>query len=263
MDLETFKEIVNQMAGFMQTVGLRFVRHGEPTLHKKLSEMISYAHCKGILTFLSTNGLLLTKELVRAYIERGLDEVRFSMQGTNRMEYSKLRNIDAYPVFQEKVALFRRIRDEMGSRTFISLSTSVTDETQDQIQKFKDFWSSIVDRVIVDKTIFTRFEHIERVQEYINRQTFDKKYKPCTEVMTKLSINYNGDITPCCKDFNGELVVGNIKDISLHEAWRSPKLSKLREILGEAREHFQINLCKNCYPVSNKFDQLKERVKDK
>lgn len=259
MDLTTFHAIVEQTSEFTKPRGMRFVRQGEPTLHKGLPSMIRYAHARGILTFVSTNGLLLDEAKVGALLTSGLDEIRFSMQGTDAQEYARMRNADAYDQFEQAIRLFRKRRDAQSFTTVISLSTSVTDEPQEVIDAFLAYWKHIVDRVCVDKTTFSRLEDLPVARQHLKRQTFQRAYKPCTEVMTKLSVNWNGDVSACCKDYNGELILGNVKEKTLLEIWRSAKLNALRETVGEKLHHARIPLCKDCYQVTTKFDDLKEQ----
>ena len=50
---------------------------------------------------------------------------------------------------------------------------------------------------------------------------------------TDLSVAANGDIVPCCSALKGgnELleVLGNIKDMTIEQAWHSPRMKVLRE----------------------------------
>jgi radical SAM protein with 4Fe4S-binding SPASM domain len=72
-----------------------------------------------------------------------------------------------------------------------------------------------------------------------------EKYYPCSEVLAKLSINWDGTVSACCGDYDKKMVVGDIKSQSLVEIWRSPRLNYYRQMLKEMR-HSELPLCKYC-----------------
>jgi len=51
----------------------------------------------------------------------------------------------------------------------------------------------------------------------------------CFAPFKSLAVLWNGDCTFCCEDFNGELIVGNIKDNSLEEIWYGERLNNARK----------------------------------
>lgn len=89
-------------------------------------------------------------------------------------------------------------------------------------------------------------------------ESFIRRYEPCTEVLTKLSVNWNGDITACCADYDNFMILGNINFGTLKEAWESRKLNMFRDMLGDKLKHAQLPLCRDCYSAENKFNELKK-----
>src|SRR3990172_1700346 len=60
MDFELFKRIVNEMAPHVETTTLHI--WGEPLLHPKIIDMISYCKAKSLPCEISTNATLLTQD---------------------------------------------------------------------------------------------------------------------------------------------------------------------------------------------------------
>ena len=60
-----------------------------------------------------------------------------------------------------------------------------------------------------------------------------------------MQILWNGDVVPCCYDFNGEFIIGNVLKDGVKAVWESSKYGKLRQL---NREHklTSIEICKNC-----------------
>ena len=73
-----------------------------------------------------------------------------------------------------------------------------------------------------------------------------RKTEPCSILYRVPKILSNGNMTLCgCRDLNGdsELVLWNIKDKSILEMWRDPKVERIRKDFYSARYP---NICKEC-----------------
>lgn len=254
MSEAVFRAVADECA--RNGAAIRFIRWGEPLLHPLLFDFIAYAKKKGILVHLTTNGLLLNKEKTKRLIELGLDSIVFSMQGVTPEEYRVMRNNDKYAVLESNILEFVRIRAEMDAeRPWIHISTTITDETPEEVEAFKARWLSVVDSVGVGRTNLERValrENVAAVKPHLPRQTIKKEYRRCTEVRQKLSVNWNGDVTACCSDYDGKLVIGNIKQGSLKAWWHSRELDRIREILDAGRFQ-ELDPCYLCYHTYDEF----------
>ena len=257
MDFDTFKKIVDEIS--LYNSGIRFVRHGEPFLHPKILKMVNYAENKGVLTFISTNGSILSEKIANI-LESKLSVLRFSFQGIDKKSYELMRNNKRYDtVVQNIIKLVKERKRFQSRKPFVIVNTTVTNENSSDIKNFKEYWNKIVDKVEIGWTSFARLETtVNRIKHLIPTESLHRTYTPCTEVRTKLSINWNGDITPCCEDINGELVLGNIYSMSLLDAWQSNSLNNLRELVGKKLLLDKIPHCSNCYKTTNKFNELKK-----
>ena len=72
-----------------------------------------------------------------------------------------------------------------------------------------------------------------------------KKRHPCYELWKRVTILYDGRVVPCCFDFDGELVLGDLKEQSLKEIWNGKKMKNLRRLHLEGKIN-PINLCREC-----------------
>jgi radical SAM protein with 4Fe4S-binding SPASM domain len=68
---------------------------------------------------------------------------------------------------------------------------------------------------------------------------------PCIRPWTQFVILQNGDVTVCCEDSDGKLVVGNINGSSMREIWWGEKLLAIRHAHLEGRQD-AIPLCRQC-----------------
>lgn len=247
MELKLLKRIIDEVAA-EGGKGVRFIGYGEPLLNPNIFEMIEYAHSKQLLIHLTTNGILLDNDKVEEIFNCKLDSIIFSLQGTTKEEYTKMRN---NPFYDKLVENIKKLVDERNKRNLdkphIQVTTTTLDETEEEIKSFCDKWSKIVDKVDNWYTSLKDISHIERIKPLLKRQKQGNYVGSgrCKEVLTKLTVFWDGDISACCGDFNGQLKLGNISSDTLKEIWHSEKLNNLRKIF-EKGETPEFTLCKNC-----------------
>jgi radical SAM protein with 4Fe4S-binding SPASM domain len=51
---------------------------------------------------------------------------------------------------------------------------------------------------------------------------------PCPQLWEVLYVGHDGRVSACCRDYHGQLVVGDIAEQSLRDIWHGPTLSDLR-----------------------------------
>lgn len=233
---------------------VRFIRWGEPTLHPKLIDYISEIKKHDILCHINTSGSLLTTDKIRKLIDIGLDSIKFSFQGADAKSYSEMRNIDYYDRLVAIVKLFFEIRGRR-KKPFIHVSTTVTYEDARMIQRFKSKLGKITDLVTVGRTVLDRIDlkktklgerEVETIRRLKEKESVVKKHPRCPEVFDKLSINWDGAVSACCEDYDNLMIVGDIREQSLKDIWRSEKMNRYRIILARG-QHDQLPLCRTCY----------------
>lgn len=256
MDDAVFHKILEQIAPYKTPV--RFVRWGEPLLHRNLVEYVVKLKRLGSIVHINTNGSLLTEEIMNSLLEAKLDSIKFSLQGVDKISYSQMRNID---FFDELLGRMKRLYTKRGNRDtpFIQASTTITYETAEQVNIFKESVRNYVDLITVDRTVL---EHInvdevnlsddeKSMLRYLKSQeSVVKKHYECPEVFDKLSINWDGEVSACCADYDNKMLAGDLKINSLKEIWMSPKMHSYRSLLADMR-HDELPLCSTCYNYPN------------
>lgn len=254
MDFPIFKRVVDECKKY--SAAIRLIRFGEHLLHPGIFEFIKYAKDQGVLIHMTTNGLLLDREKTEKLVDLGLDSIIFSFQGATKEGYQDMRYNSKYDELVENIKRLVEIRKSKNKEEpWIHVSSTMTNETKEEIDGFKEFWGSIVDSVGTGRTNFARLdkgELYDKIKSYLPKETIVKKYRPCSEVYQKLSVNWNGDVMACCGDFDNFLVVGNANEQSLKEIWDGKKLNAIRKVLAEMRMQ-DLPLCKDCYHTYEEF----------
>ncbi|CEK33958.1 molybdopterin cofactor synthesis protein A,molybdenum cofactor biosynthesis protein A,Uncharacterized conserved protein related to pyruvate formate-lyase activating enzyme,probable molybdenum cofactor biosynthesis protein A,Radical SAM superfamily [[Clostridium] sordellii] len=234
---------------------VRFIRWGEPTLHPNYLSILEKVKNAGALIHINTNGSLLDEAQIQKLLDMHLDSIKFSFQGADEGTYNEMREGGDYLRLLDIVRKFHEMRGERDY-PYIQISTTLTGETAEQIEGFK---SDIGDYCDYYNVGYTKLNHlnvdtmnideeekkkIRRLQEH---ETINHTFRPvCVEAFDKLSINWNGDVTLCCGDYDNFMLVGNILDMDLKQIFNSRAADIYRDAIAKM-QYGKIKCCSNCY----------------
>jgi MoaA/NifB/PqqE/SkfB family radical SAM enzyme len=240
MSLDTFTKVIDECAeNGVGEVALQF--YGEPLLHPNFTSFLKLAKQAGLKVMFDTNGFLLSSELAQKILETNIDNVTVSFHGVNRETYMRLHGCDGFNLVEKNVSGLVALRNKLGSKTGITVQTMMSDVTglavNDDIRRI--FGSSVSYSIIN-----CLYSGSSKEDHRIVKADFERD-KPCSALLNHLAVLWNGDITVCCADFNGVLVLGNLASMTLMEAWHSRKhrAYQMAHLLGK---YDRMPLCQRC-----------------
>jgi radical SAM protein with 4Fe4S-binding SPASM domain len=59
-----------------------------------------------------------------------------------------------------------------------------------------------------------------------------------------MTINWDGSVVPCCLDYEGEIILGNVKNQTLKEIWLGDGFKQFRKKL--LKDINSVDMCKKC-----------------
>jgi MoaA/NifB/PqqE/SkfB family radical SAM enzyme len=174
-------------------------------------------------------------------IELGLDSIKFSFQGIDEKTYQEMRQDSSFNILINNIKMTHQIRDKK-SLPYIHIATTTTYETDMEIETFKDTVSPYCDYVTIRKT---KLEHIdinktvklnERQRNILTalktkESMIKDRLKICPEVFGKVSIDWDGQVSACCSDYNREMIIGDINKNTISEIFHNDIIEKYRNIL--------------------------------
>lgn len=96
LDEEQLKKIIDQL----YYLGCRFISFygGEPTIKKFFIDIVKYANQKGMMTHMSTNGVLLKPDYINRLIDAGIDVINLSIDSVfefndSKKDYTKSKDV--------------------------------------------------------------------------------------------------------------------------------------------------------------------------
>jgi radical SAM protein with 4Fe4S-binding SPASM domain len=255
MSSDNFKLIIDKLGVHTNTMLLYFM--GETFLNKDAYAMIKYATEKKIFVNVCTNGDFVNP---KAVIEAGTGEIEFQIGGMTQETHQIYRvNGNLKKTLDNLVATIAEKKKHPQSKTIISLGFIVMKHNEHEIDAFLKLAQDIgVDRTnIVAPCVRT----IEQGQKFIpeddkywlyDRTAFEKgvlrpkivPHNRCDWLYYSATIQYNGDVVPCCRDPHGDYVLGNILRQDFKEIWNGQKYRELRRKVKTNQQNLE--LCRLC-----------------
>jgi len=232
IDWDLFTKIVDEIIKF-NIKEIHLTNFGESLLDPKLFERIEYIKNKKSSIYLKfiTNGFLLNDSNINKIVNSKIDEVQVSFDGFSKENFEKYRIPLKYIDIKDKLNNLIRKR---GKRKFKIVLNSIysSDEISTKVIKsFYNRWLKVVDKI-----------NLEKIHNWAGDN--DKQTPPCIAPFIYMTVFVNGDVVPCCVDYSGKIILGNVSTETLKEIWDSKKYDAFR------RDALLLNkknpLCKNC-----------------
>lgn len=257
MDESLFNRIIDETSEFSSRI---FFHHfGDSLMHPKLGEFIRYANQQNIKTFLSANPVLLTEKRSRELVNSGLYELVLSLDGLTcntsaTIRGQAARNVD---LAEKNILSFLEYRKAISSKIpFLIMQIVRQKQNMQEVESWVKKWNEVdgVDRVKV-KTYITWDGQDEHIKFLKLEETgcADTRNIVCDKPWTSMTVLWDGRVVPCCFDYDGIYVLGDLHKKSLKEIWGGEKMTYLRQCHREGN-YQKIKLCEQCtdmegYPV--------------
>lgn len=236
---------------------------GEPLLNKDIFgyldklRSLSYPYTR---IEVHTNGNIPnSKEIVRRLLETNVDLVNISVDGTDKVAYESFRRGGSFDLVCEFVRNLTSAKKEMGVlRPEIVVQMIVTKFSEPQVGEFKKLKEDLGADRLTFKGFFHEFTDLSDEEGYSlapmkKNLTLDREEKKeiiarkrnlCGWAYRAISIMCNGNVTPCCIDFNTALLEGlNIYGSTIKDIWNSTKYRGFRRDMLRGN----IETCNKCF----------------
>jgi len=259
MKFDDFKTIINDNSDIFKRINMIFA--GEPLMNQDVFKMVKCAEDKNIEVLLSTNTTLFDDEKIKEMFGSGLSHLIVCLDGAKKETHEQYRQGSDFEQVKNSIQKICRFKAENGlKKPYITLQFLVMkqneNEIEDIIKMAKDFGVDAISLKSLSLGSFVDFnKKVELAKQNLpddikySRFIFKDgllkaKSKPqICSWMRQAVILWNGDVSMCCYDFSGELVVGNIfKDGGFKNILKSRKYRNYRKMAIQRK----FKLCQNC-----------------
>ena len=205
MNLEKYKNSIDEVVelGCKQVVLTGF---GEPMIDKTLEKKVEYAKSKGLRSYIISNASLLTRDRAVRLIKAGLDELRLSYYGMKKETYEQVMVGLTFEITMKNLLDFLEVRKELGSKTpRLEINWLVLPENEEDTELFREFWEPRADAIEIWKphNFGDGRSYRERYEDVAMKNTCGRPENG------PLQIQWDGEVIPCCYDYNNQIVLGN------------------------------------------------------
>lgn len=241
MCTEQYHKIIDEAVA-LGTTSLKLNYINEPMLRKDLEDCIKYAKDAGIVNvYLVTNGTLLTPKRRKSMMASGITKIFISIDAVTSGTYNQQRLDGRFPLVVENVCKLIDERNKAGKEfPIVRVSFLKNALNIHEAEAFENFWQDRADVIA-----FQKMNEVPDQKTGLIVTDAEMPDKGCEFPFKQLVVEAGGDILPCCKMAGKKLKIGNIKDMTLKEAWNSKKMKGIQKLhTGDGWKKHKI--CRDC-----------------
>jgi radical SAM protein with 4Fe4S-binding SPASM domain len=233
MDIEAARKMLDELMPAHPMVQPSI--YGEPTLAPKLRERVMDLKARGMPLAMNTNGLTLSDDLAKFFVEQEVDSVMFSIDSVTKETLKKIRGIDKLEKIENAVFRMMKARGDK-QKPRIGVSFTIQDNNRHELDAFVKRWVGVVD-VVRTCPVFENGTFTD-VKEPAQRL-------PCPAMYKTMPVHNDGQVTICCLDGFKQTNVGNVFKDGVAAVWQGEEFAKIR-YYHETGQWDKVPFCKSC-----------------
>jgi len=256
MSFDLYQRILVDLDSALERVML--YNYGEPFLHPHMLDMIALAHQAEVHTRVSTNGLVFQRAIsADDLIASGLDYLRVSVDGATPETYNVYRIGGSLDKVLEGVQLLQARKRQLGRRKpIVELQFIVMSHNEHEIPLIRQTASELgallrlksvglgdLNADPAKRTWLPEDTSLRRYDEHFSlARNVPYAHRVCDHPWRRLVVNWDGQVTPCCYDPNGEYELGNAAQ-GIKMIWNGARLQTFRQAVKSSARPA---ICQNC-----------------
>lgn len=264
LSLSSFREIIHDLARDHEFSAVNLNGLGESLLVDNFADYVEAAKNDGVIDIMfHTNASIMNKKIASKILSAGVDKVIFSVDSPDKQTYESMRlqksDLKGFPIEQihKNVNTFKEERDKSPNKAMIRCTMVLTEQTQDQKERFINMWKDVADIITVQDLTWRDNEYyewsngetspdgenLESLREKLIEQNVTWS---CPYLYQSLFVHQDGTFAPCSNPYaRKELVMGHCSTSTPREVWNNQKYQDLRSI-HDRGEWFKHPTCTKC-----------------
>jgi radical SAM protein with 4Fe4S-binding SPASM domain len=268
MSFEVFKRVIDQFVAInprLASTHGAFLHHfGESLMHPQIERFIRYAEENGVRVKLSVNPLAMKDKVIDFLIASPPSYLMIALDGHDDESFERIRGVrNAYDISVKRLHSYLARKVAANVPTFVELGMIDFAENAHSLHLLRDRWVGVagIDSVTAKK--FTTWDgSAEEINAYLPAPVTNVEARArfplpsCKLPWERLSVTWDGSVVPCCYDYNGKMVLGNVMQQTLTEIWNGEPMRALR---AEFRSNKVENpLCRQCPKLYRSGERIGE-----
>jgi radical SAM protein with 4Fe4S-binding SPASM domain len=199
---------------------------GEPLLDPQLTDRIRILSKKWIPTYFSCNPSNIKLKQIEDLFEAGLTYIKFSIDSLSDEKMKEIRGRHAdYKNASEKILQVLDLKMKKKYHTVVIVCMiKISMEQDEEAEEFLEIWK--------DRDVYAYVKSLDNRWHFGNedgekaKSHYESQY--CEFPWTSLSVMCDGTVVPCTQDFNCEMPMGHVGDMTLKDIWNGDMYRKFR-----------------------------------
>ena len=249
MDKEIFLKIINDLKQFTERIKIiRLIGNGEPLLNSNIIEMVKIIKDSNVaeMVEITTNGTLLNENISLGLIDAGLDILKISVEALTKIEFKKIAKYEIdIEKYRKNIEFF--YNNKKQCQVYIKIN-NLAIKNKEEEKVFFNYYGDYADNIFIENIspVWPEFDDGLKIEYESTRfgETV-KKRNVCSHIFKSIMICADGEILPCCADWQRKLLLGNIKNDSILDIWKGYKLESLQKAFLN-NKRMKIVPCNEC-----------------
>ncbi|MDA7830936.1 MarR family EPS-associated transcriptional regulator [Candidatus Pelagibacter sp.] len=232
LSTELNKKMVDEVKEHGQgiTKYIRYTSNGEPLVHPKSYEMLTYAvENSGTKVTLTTNGTLLKEKKMLKLLESGIHMIDVSIDAAKNKTYEKIRVNGDLDITKKNVIKLIELAEKAGGRTKILVSFVEQKDNSLEVESFRDFWKNAgASEVLIRKLHTNAGSNEDNHKQNLEKKGVVEKRFPCLYPWERIVLTAKGKLSYCPTDWFGKTNLVDFRKKSIREVWTGEEYQNLR-----------------------------------
>lgn len=257
MSYAAFVDICGRISEYINYPSVKYFDvhgYGEPLIDKEIIEKIRYVKesYPNVMIRMVSTLYVATEILLEELIQSGLDEIVISHYGASDADYRLIHGVHNYHKARHNIEYLVRKNSELGHPLMIILedlnfSNVLTSEQEKARKQTLHNWQKTLEEYGV------KIRDISQPHNWGSAYQFMNVSPSICSIVSGfrsrvLQVTWNGDVIPCCFDYNADVVFGNLfsDDIETIFSSETYKHFILCHAQDELEEFAPCRACQRC-----------------
>ena len=194
-----------------------------------------------------SNGTVMTPEKAENTLDADVDWINLSVDGGTKESFEKIRVGASFEETCNNISHLIKLRKERNSnKPVINIhSTIVSKENLESSKQLTELLNGADTYTMGLADSRGGQENYNFMKNFTSSNRNKTRLYPCSIPWTDLTVMSNGKVCLCCRDHDGEVILGDLNKQTIVEVLDSEEMREIRD-LHLRGEGDKIDLCKNC-----------------
>lgn len=220
---------LNSFANGNKTLALHTV--GEPFLHPQLKQLLKVSHDNEVKIMLSTNGQL--PKQIKTLLDdepQALNAFRFSVDAATETTYEKVRRGGILSKVLESLEIIKAYNESHTQKILVAFESVLSLSNINEIPQFFEVFAPYLEsneHIKFNLLAYHKYGNDFYLEDFPWRG-LEIPSVPCYMPINNQYFTYDGKVTSCCVDWDGNIIVGDAMKDELIDIWNNENSKELR-----------------------------------